>query len=544
MPFAIQPAFLILAGVTAAILLYPVLRRRERPADRLAAEIELCRAQLAEVARDRELGLIDAEAARSAEVEIKRRMLALDRSRAALAEDWRPGRSFVVAALAVLAPLAALALYYGGLGRPDLPDQPLAARALDAETATAAMPGPEARPSVAEMVARLEARLQENPGDVEGWVLLGRSNMVLGRYARALEAYRRVKELAPDLPGIDAALGEAMVAQAEGVVSPAARAAFTAELTRHPDDPRARFYLALADEQAGAFAKALDGYLALGRSSPADAPWVPQLKARIEAVATQLGRDPAPLVAEIGKNALEHEDAATLRQRLEANPKDWRGWIKLARLEAAGGDAEAAQQALERARAVYANAPFVLQQIEQAAAELGFARDTSRDAPGGLRPEDLEAVRAMTPEQQQALIASMVDRLAARLQNQPEDLAGWRMLARSYQLLGRSQDALAALRHLAARLPEDPEVQRDYALALVQAQGAEAPLSEEAEAAFARVLALDPGQPDALFYLGLAAAERGDRARARALWTQLLKSLPPDSPAHAEVARRLQALDS
>lgn len=543
MPFALPPAFLALAAVVLAILLYPVLRRRERPTDRIEAELAVCRAQLEEVARDRELGLIDAEAARAAEVEIKRRMLALDRRRAELGEDWRPGRGWAVAALAVLAPLAGLALY-GAIGRPDLPDLPLAARDLAAETRTAAAPAPEGVPSVGEMVARLEARLEKQPDDVEGWLMLGRSSMVLGRYDRAVEAYRRVRELAPDIRGIDAALGEALIMRAEGLVPPAAREAFEAELARNPEDPRARFYLALAREQEGEFEQALEGYLALGRASAGDAPWLPQLRERIEAVAAQLDRDPAPLLAEVGQGTAGSEDPAALRAQLEANPKDWRGWIRLARLEATGGDPEAARQALDRARELYANAPFVLQQIDRAAADLGLAGEGTAVAGRGPSREDIEAARAMSPEEQQAMIAGMVERLAERLKDRPDDLEGWRMLGRSYRVLGRMQDALAAYRLLAQKLPEDPEAQLDYAVALVEAAGPGAPLSDEAVAVFEKVLVLAPGQPDALFYLGLAAEQRGVRDRARRLWTELLERLPPDTPAHAEIARRLQALGS
>lgn len=540
----VQPAFFALAALTLAILLWPVLRRRRQPADRIEAELEVCRAQLAEVARDHELGLIDDQAARAARVEIERRMLALDRRRKEQGEPWRPGQRWVAALLALLVPVGALAVYIA-IGRPDLPDLPLASRDLEGETHTAASgTAPEAIPSVEEMVARLEARLQREPEDVEGWLMLGRSSMVLGRFERAVEAYRRVKQLAPDMRGIDAALGEAIVMRAEGVVPPAAREAFEAELARNPDDPRARFYLALAHEQAGEFAQALDGYVALGRASAADAPWLPQLRKRIEGVAAQLGRDPAPLLAEVGSGQGGGEDVTALRGRLEANPKDWQGWIRLARLEATAGKTAAARQALARAREVYANAPFILQQIEQAAAELGLGEGGAKVAARGPSREEMAAIRQMSPEEQQAMIAGMVERLAERLQKRPDDLEGWRMLARSYRVLGRTQDALAAYRHLAERLPEDPQAQLDHAVALVEAAGPGAPLSDAAVAAFEKVMALEPEQPDALFYLGLAAAQRGEKEKARGLWTRLLAKLPADSPEHAEVTRRLKALGS
>lgn len=459
---AIQPAFLALAALTLLLLFFPLLRRQGRAADRVESELALCRAQLEEVERDRTLGFVDPEAAQAARLEIQRRMLTLDRRRAELEQGWRTGSRAVAAVCALLVPVAAFALYKS-IGRPDLPDLPLAARDLDAEPAEASE-----MPNVEAMVARLEARLAREPDDLEGWLMFARSNMVLGRYERAAEAFARARGLAPERPGIDAARGEALVMAAEGVVTPDARAAFERELSRHPEDPRARFYLALAREQAGELEAALSGYLDLGRSSAADAPWLPQLRERIETVARELGRDPAPLLAEVGA-AAPQEPAAGARD---------------------GRIAE------------------------------------------GLGKEGQE------------LIAEMVDRLAARLAERPDDLEGWRMLARSYRVLGRNREAVAAYRHLAEKRPEDMRAQIDYALALVAVADPGAPLPEEAVAIFARAHERDPSQPEALFYLGLAAAQRGDAAQARRLWTQLLAHLPPDSPARAEVARRIAELGS
>ena len=75
-------------------------------------------------------------------------------------------------AAAFLVPTLAATLY-GVIGRPDLPDQPVAARQEQ--------PGQTpAQPDVQQMVARLEARLATSPDDLEGWLMLGRSRAVLG----------------------------------------------------------------------------------------------------------------------------------------------------------------------------------------------------------------------------------------------------------------------------------------------------------------------------------------------------------------------------
>src|SRR5882757_579538 len=65
-----------------------------------------------------------------------------------------------------------------------------------------------------------------------------------------------------------------------------------------------------------------------------------------------------------------------------------------------------------------------------------------------------------------AQIAAMVDKLATRLKDRPDDAEGWTMLARSYAVLGRSDDALPAYRHALELRPKDAGLMADYADAL------------------------------------------------------------------------------
>ncbi len=534
-------AYSALALLTTILLAWPVWRRRQR-LGRIEAELAVCRAQLEELERDRELGLVDDRAAKAAETEIKRRMLAIaGESEKEEGREVRPLRSVAIVS-ALLVPIASVALYLY-LGRPDLPDMPLASRG-DLPGREVRMAGGEedSLPNVEEMVARLEKRLAEQPEDVDGWLMLARSNIVLGRYAEAARAYQRAEALSPQLPGVAGALGEALTLAAQGMVTPAAKEAFEREFERNPRDPRARFYIGLSYEQAGEFDKALSAYLELGRDSTSDAPWLPQLRSRIQAVAEELDVDVEPLLAEVGTLSTA-EEAARLARALEENPGDWQGWIELVRLRMASGEEEAARADLARAREIFAEAPFVTEQLASLAMELGLEEPPARVG-SGPGQEAVAAAARMSPEEQRAMIASMVDRLAARLERQPDDIEGWRMLARSYRVLGRREEAAEVYGTLARKLPEDVEAQLDYALALLETVPAEDPLPEQVVAAFETVRNLDTDQPDALFYLGLAAAQRGDAARARELWERLLSMLPAETPQYEEVKKQLDALDS
>ncbi|MFL9946993.1 c-type cytochrome biogenesis protein CcmI [Paraburkholderia agricolaris] len=119
----------------------------------------------------------------------------------------------------------------------------------------------------------------------------------------------------------------------------------------------------------------------------------------------------------------------------------------------------------------------------------------------------------------QGSLDAMVGRLAARLRQQPDDPAGWTMLARSYAVLERPDDAAAAYRHALGLTPRDPQLLADYADAQASANGGDltgAPL-ESIEAA----LALDPVNPKALALAGSAAFEARDYPRAIRYWRRL-----------------------
>ncbi|RKF46650.1 c-type cytochrome biogenesis protein CcmI [Paraburkholderia fungorum] len=128
----------------------------------------------------------------------------------------------------------------------------------------------------------------------------------------------------------------------------------------------------------------------------------------------------------------------------------------------------------------------------------------------------------------------MVGRLAARLRRQPDDPAGWTMLARSYAVLERPDDAAAAYRRALDLTPRDPQLLADYADALASANGGDltgAPL-QSIDAA----LALDPANPKALALAGSAAFEARDYPRAIQYW-QRLEQAPGVSVEIANQAR-------
>ena len=152
--------------------------------------------------------------------------------------------------------------------------------------------------------------------------------------------------------------------------------------------------------------------------------------------------------------------------------------------------------------------------------------------------------RALSPQPQaggtehgltQQQLGSLVERLAARMKDNPEDAEGWAMLGRSYAVLGRFRDSADAYAKAAARIPDDAQLLADYADALAMAQGRS--LQGEPEKIIARALAADPNNIKALALAGTAAFDRKNYAEAVRHWERIGQLLPAGS----EFADSLQA---
>lgn len=124
-------------------------------------------------------------------------------------------------------------------------------------------------------------------------------------------------------------------------------------------------------------------------------------------------------------------------------------------------------------------------------------------------------------------VRELVARLAARLQQNPENVEGWIMLARSYSALGQFEQSARAYANAVARAGSDAQLLADYADALAMAQGKR--LQGEPERIVQRALAVDPENMKALALAGTAAFERRDYAGAVDYWERMLQIAPPES---------------
>ncbi|MDO9237284.1 MAG: tetratricopeptide repeat protein [Aquabacterium sp.] len=166
--------------------------------------------------------------------------------------------------------------------------------------------------------------------------------------------------------------------------------------------------------------------------------------------------------------------------------------------------------------------------------------------PSALNPQAKEAVQQPVPtagaEMGQAQIEGMVGRLAQRLQSQPNDPAGWRMLAKSYETLGRFDQAVHAYQRLLALQQPDPDLLTDYAVTLGMSK--DQTLVGEPESLINQALSLNPKHIQALALSGSAGFEKRDYAHAISQWRKLLSLIPADADIRPSIEANLAKAQS
>src|SRR5262245_6883114 len=169
-------------------------------------------------------------------------------------------------------------------------------------------------PAVAQMVASLEARLNANPNDIDGWLLLGRSYFQLGSFFKSADAYQRAYAQSGG-ENVEATLGlaEALVFANDRSVTPAAAQLFERAYDRAPQHPKALWYSGLAAYQSGRLDVARDRWKGLVALNPP--PEVRQvLETKIAELETQLN---SPAAA----SGAEPADSPVVSVRVRIDPK-------------------------------------------------------------------------------------------------------------------------------------------------------------------------------------------------------------------------------
>ncbi|MEX6634274.1 c-type cytochrome biogenesis protein CcmI [Hyphococcus lacteus] len=512
----------VLCTLVLGFLVEPFFRKSKSPNN--LDEQDYLAAQIDDIARDREAGLISAEEADFASNDARRRLLAAARAGTKeITKGANSGFRQISTMVISAAPIAAVAIYLA-LGNPgkETTDEAtlIASRSQNPPSTQNAKP-------LAESITALEEKVAASPDNLDDWILLAESYAGMDRFDAAARAFGKARELAPERAFLHAAEGEAIAMAAGGNVTPVADEAFDRALEIDPVEPRARFYKALSAYQQGDPDDALNRLVTLANEAPPSAPWLTVVRSQIEIIAGELGKPLDGL-------GLRVPTLSTAQSETPSEDAPFEDWVAAIEAQAKKGDIAGAKRVLESARGRYAQAPFVMQQLAQIEAQL-----EQPDTPRGPSVEEMKAAQNLSPEDRNAMIEGMVEGLAARLETEPDDIEGWTMLARSYSVLGEFQKSANAYSQAIELAPDEFPLHLGRAEALLTVLRSEGkPIDIETKAAIDSVSKLNPEHPFALYFQGLAASQTGDAARARSYWERLLASMPEGTP-EAESVRQM-----
>ena len=367
------------------VLILPLIRNRNPVSNtRETYDVAIYKDQLKEAEREHARGLLNSEQVDAVKTEIQRKLLAAagqsEQSQTPTAQI-EISKTATAIGLALFLSLGSVGIY-GYYGSPSLGN--LAYVDRDIQKERLAQNDNQAVSEMGELIDRLEMRLAATPDNLEGWLMLGRSAISLGQYPRAVNAYQQSLRLDPGNPEILVDYAEAITFMNQGRIPEDALKMLEEARAKNPEDLKAYYYIALARSQAGNPQQALQEWVNLLAMAPPDAPWIQTVQTQISNAAQQASIDP--------KSIKPSPDALRI-----------------------GADNRAAAKA-------------------QAAVTTA-----------GPTQKDVEAAEQMSADDRQAMIRSMVDRLASRLEENPDDRQGWIRLAKAYEVLGETEKAKSAL---------------------------------------------------------------------------------------------------
>lgn len=232
--------------------------------------------------------------------------------------------------------------------------------------------------------------------------------------------------------------------------------------------------------------------------------------------------DHAEVIAILAGNKLEGKPRQMIEEALRLNPEHPMGLMMSGVAAYQNADYKGAVARWEKLLGMLPpdspDAQQMQANIDDARAKGGLAVSESNKLP----PIPAGAAAGMTPDK----VNDMVDRLAARLKDNPDDVAGWARLARAYKVQNRLDEAAAAYAKTGKLLDTDPDLLTQYADTLAMRNKS---LQGQPNELIKKALVIAPKHPMALMMAGQAAYQSGNYAAAIGHWKNVLSVLPVGS---------------
>ena len=335
---------------------------------------EVYTAQLNKLEHDHKEGKLSDTEAKVGRTHIARRLLASARvvENDIAARFSKKLRDIILVTTVILVPVVSFGLYIA-VGQPNLVDQRFIMHPKDETQAGSANSN-----NFEVMAQSLLQQLQVESKNARGWAMLARYYINLGKYEKAvLSAERAVNIDSRDIEA-HSIYGETFYFAAGKRFTPNVRSTFLSVLEKEPTEPRARYYLALADAADGNEPKAYAAIQTLIDESPIDAPYLPILLYSADTIAEKIGLKPilsaqaghligellksspawwitkqdfgaATLVSKADQNQLVRYMVGRLEQKLRKNQDDLDSWVKAANAYRMLGEVSKEEASLRRA---------------------------------------------------------------------------------------------------------------------------------------------------------------------------------------------------
>jgi cytochrome c-type biogenesis protein CcmH len=480
--------FALLTVIAAVWLLRPLfktysdaalLEKEKKAGKRKELNIELFKQKQVQIEQDFAIGLIDAESLVQAQNEIEHSLLheVDDVDETPIKQLDSGSAKKLGLAVALFVPIFSVITYL--MLTPDNLQQIVMAEKLPEQPARH---GQGQAPDIDTMVRALEKKLLENPDNLQGWVMLGRSYIVTKKYDKAVNAYSKAVEL-DQSANSELSIDYGEVLMQTGLQSNylLAYTVFQHLLDREPDNLDALWFIGFLDFEAGNKSKAIQRWSKLMTMLPPESE-------EAKVVANYLSRV---------KGEVPQGSAAASETSSEAQPT-----------------------------AVVNSATVAMPPVTKP--------PVTTKVPRGAPVFE-------NKESEQAFINSMIARVEQRVKDNPKDIKSWKMLGKSYAVQKRYADSSNAYAQAVALDSSDVQLLMDYSDAVMNTGGIEQ--FDKARLVFAQMVKENPDNADALFLSGSLARAAGDTQDARQLWTRLLAMLTKGSPAYNSVEKNLNDLD-
>ncbi|MET0051050.1 MAG: c-type cytochrome biogenesis protein CcmI [Candidatus Thiodiazotropha sp.] len=290
--------WMITAGLTflaMAFVALPLLRKNVNTgvtSDEL--NLAIFKQQLAELDNDLEAGILEQARYDAARTDLEKELLTdIDADQEKQTRQRKSGQA--MAAVALLVPIAALTIYQV-IGFPDIISRlgtQTAATGMPPHGSATGAPGQDqGLPPMEVLVERLAAKLKEQPDNLEGWIILGRSYMTMNNYPAAIEAYKTALNLDDQNVNLLLAYGEALAASHGNDFTGQAAPLIQKAYTLAPQDPNVLWLNGVLAYQSNQFQQAIDHWQGLRSSLTPQSSELESVNAAIDDARSQLGLGP------------------------------------------------------------------------------------------------------------------------------------------------------------------------------------------------------------------------------------------------------------